>query len=98
LPSVKEEADQKTRVRIIYLEETNHHDGYCSDAENEYSHCVKTHECEVPKTMMDGDKSALLDILPKPDVDGDSYFCSNGAGAELGMKTHDYRHTIIAVI
>jgi hypothetical protein len=81
---------------ITYVEEVNHHVGYCSDAENEYTSTEKTHVVKVPLSMQSLPISDDFwgKMLPEPDVSFDCGCCDVGEGESHGLSIHDFRHTI----
>lgn len=96
------------KVKIIYVDETSDHDGYCSDGECEYKKEIITRLVAVPemyKNHPPGVISKLSEfdwtcLLKKPNVDDElgSLYCDLSPECEAnGLIQHDYRQTVIYV-
>lgn len=93
------------KIKIQVFLETSDHDGYCTDNECEYFSKTETHYLDVPKEFedyplgqIDSDTYDWKSLLPNPNVEGNSGYCSLCKECEeVGLDIHDYRYTIQTV-
>jgi hypothetical protein len=88
--------------------ETSTHDGYCSGEENEYKVKINTYTVNLSEkyknltrgklTDIDEYVDDLIELLPIPNVEGDSYYCDISPLSKLNnLGAHAYRYTVISI-
>jgi len=92
-------------LRVTYFEQVSSHDGYCSDAENEYASRQLEAYFQVPSSLKDHDIGPVdSDVYnniefkfdePKDWNVGESCYCYPSEESKLNnLDIHDFRQTI----
>lgn len=93
-------------LKLNVLREINDHDGYCSDAENEYTQETFTEYVTMPEVfehfILENKinefnwELVLGHLVPKLNIDGSCYCEVGEMGITSGLSQHDYRFTILS--